>query len=150
GIAFLRTQNLGWTILQRITVDLRTLAAGAVTSFIATTLFGIFPAIQAGSLDIRSAQTGRGILGGARSILRRILPALQVGIAVFLLIGAALLIESFGHLWNLEPGFDATNVAVASFSLHDARYDTPAATNRLFSEVLRRLHTIGGVESAAV
>jgi predicted permease len=150
GTEALKHQQLDWTLLQRTAVDSRTLFAAAAVSIAATLLFGIFPVIQAGRLDIRSAQSGRGIPGGTRSIVRRVLPAFQVGIAAFLLIGAALLIESFAHLWNLEPGIDTRNVIAAGFSMRDARYDKPEMAGRLFNEVLNRLHAVPGVESAAV
>jgi putative ABC transport system permease protein len=150
GVQALRAQDIGWDILKTAIMDVRVLAAMAVFSIFATILFGVLPAFQAGRVDIRSAHTGRGVLGGNRSIFRRILPAVQVGIAVFLLIGAALLVRSFAHLWKLDAGFDASNVITATFSLRDARYEQPESTNRLFNETIRGLHNISGVESAAV
>jgi len=150
GIEVLKAQQLGWDVLQRATVDLRVLGAMVGVSIVASMLFGIFPAVQAGRVDIRSAQMGRGILGGTRSLVRRVLPVFQVGIAVFLLIGATLLVRSFSHLWTLDPGFEATNVITASFSMRDARYKTAESISQFYSETLRRLHEVSGVESAAV
>jgi predicted permease len=150
GVVVLRSQDIGWEILKAARLDWRTLVATMIISLAATVLFGLIPALNAGDIDLRSADVGRGVVGGARSLLCRALPVLQVAIAVFLLIGAGLLLRSFGHLWTLTPGFDSSNVVSAGFSLGDARYRQGAATTRLINETIRRLHEISGIESAAV
>jgi hypothetical protein len=121
-------------------------ALSAVTSLD----FGLFPAIHAGRVDIRTTQTGRGVVGAGRSWLRHALSTAQISIAVAMLIGAGLLIRSFEYLWNMDPGFDATNVVSASFALRDARYNTSADVDRYFDETVSRLQQLPGVEFAAV
>ena len=76
--------------------------------------------------------------------------ALQVALGVMLLVGSALLIRSVQHLAGQAPGFDATNVVTASPSLQDARYRDADTINRLFTESLRRIRMVPGVQQAAV
>jgi predicted permease len=140
----------GFEGLRMAPLNLRVLGLTTLVSFIASILFGLFPALQARRVDIRSAQTGRGVLGGSRSLLRRALTTVQVGVAVLLLIGAGLLIRTFQGLSALTPGFDSANVVTASFSLRDARYRTAEQTTALFDRTLARMHEINGVENAAV
>ncbi|HEY5479854.1 MAG TPA: FtsX-like permease family protein, partial [Verrucomicrobiae bacterium] len=51
---------------------------------------------------------------------------------------------------GLNPGFDTRNVIAAEASLQDARYETSAAVNRLYTQTLERMRRISGVQSAAV
>jgi len=74
----------------------------------------------------------------------------QVALSVPLLIGAGLLLRTFLHLWNLNPGFDPSHVLTARFSLQDARYKTPQQITQLFDRTLTRLHEMPGIEVAAV
>jgi predicted permease len=135
--------------LQAAQLDLRVLSAVAAVSMITSVMFGLLPAMQAGRVDIRTAQSGRGVVGSGRTLLRRTLSTVQIAIAVAILIGAGLLIRSFRYLYHLEPGLDPTNVITASFSLVDARYSGETAA-RYLEDVLTKLRELPGIEAAAV
>ncbi len=135
--------------LKSATLDNRVLVGMAFVSMATSVVFGLFPALQAGRIEIRNAQAGRSVVGG-RSFSRPALSTVQITIAVALLIGAGLLLRTFNHLWRLEPGLDSTNVMTAGFALRDARYAGNEQVNRLFREGLTRLQELRGVESAAV
>jgi predicted permease len=139
-----------FSALQAARLDLRVVAATAVTSGITAVIFGLLPAFQAIHVDIRSAQGSRAVAGASISWPRRALSVLQVAIAVVVLIAAGLLLHSFKYLANLDPGLDASNVITANFALLDSRYASAANAARYFDEVLERLHNIPGVEAAAV
>lgn len=115
-------------------------------------LFGLFPAFEATSVDLRSALSdgGRGTSGGRRQWKRQVLVFAEVALGVVLVAGAGLLIRTFASLANRDPGFNPNHVMTASLSLQDARYTTTAAGVRLFRESLDRIRQIPGVESAAV
>jgi predicted permease len=53
-------------------------------------------------------------------------------------------------LYGLNPGFDTHNVVAAEASMQDARYQTAAAVNRLYTQTLERMRRIPSVQSAAV
>ena len=115
-------------------------------------LFGLFPAFEATSVDLRSAlaEGGRGSSGSRRQWKRQALVFAEVALGVVLVAGAGLLIRTFASLTNRDPGFNPNHVMTASLSLQDARYSTTAAGVRLFRASLDRISQIPGVESAAV
>jgi predicted permease len=135
--------------LKTATLDVPVMLIMAAASIATSFLFGLFPALQAGRVDIRTAQSGRGVVGNARSWSRRALSIAQIAVAVALLIAAGLVIRSFNYLWSLDPGFDQTNVSTASFALRDARYASSTAVANYYRDTLLRLRGIPGVEAAA-
>src|SRR5262245_52058636 len=75
-------------------------------------IFGLAPAFEATRLNLsESLKEGGKSAGGVRARrLRNSLVVLEVALALVLLIGAGLLIRSFGRLQGVDPGFDAQNV----------------------------------------
>jgi predicted permease len=124
------------------------LAAALATSF----LFGLFPAWEATSIELRAAlsEAGRSSAGGRRQWKRQALVFAEVALGVMLVVGAGLLIRTLATLMSANPGFNPTHVLTASLSLQDARYQTTATGTRLFRDSLTRIRQIPGVESAAV
>jgi predicted permease len=139
-----------YSFLDTVTLDWRVLLATLALTIAAGIGFGLVPAWQAAHVDLRSAQTGtRTVAGRKRFISLGSLVGGQVALAVPLLIGAGLLLRTFLYLWNLNSGFDPNHVLTARFSLQDARYATSPKMNRLFDQVIDRMHQIPGIESAA-
>ena len=132
-------------------LDARVLALTALLSLLVCLLAGVFPAVEAGAVDIRASLSeagGRGVAGGRKRWSRRLLVSGEIALAVMLLIGAGLLIRSVAHLYQLHPGFDAAHVLTASFSLQDARYSSGQRVNQLFDSGLERIRALPGVQSA--
>ena len=139
-----------YSFLQSVNLDWRVLLATLALTVLAGIGFGLVPAWQAARVDLRSAQTGsRTVAGRKRFVSLGALVGGQVALAVPLLIGAGLLLRTFLYLWNLNPGFDPNHVLTARFSLLDARYTKSANMNRLYDQVIERLHQTPGIESAA-
>lgn len=115
-------------------------------------LFGLFPALEATSVDLRSAlaEAGRSAAGSRRLWKRQALVFVEVALGFVLIAGAGLLLRSLTNLMDANPGFDPNHVMTASVSLQDVRYQTATAGARLFRETLQRIRRIPGVESAAV
>lgn len=135
-----------------VQLDARVLAATAALALLASLLAGIFPALEASVVDIRTALSeagGRGVAGRRKRWSRRVLVSGEVALAVLLLIGAGLMIRMLATLYNLHAGFDPNNVIAASFSLRDARYATSERVNQLLEAGLERIRELPGVESAA-
>ncbi len=80
--------------------------------------------------------------------LRGVLVTSQVAVAAVLLVGAALMLQSFRRLQSLDMGFDAQGISYAIVSLPDARYPEPARVP-FFAGLLERVRGIPGIESAA-
>jgi len=133
-------------------LDWRVLAIMMLLSLGTSIVFGLLPAFEATSIDIRGAlaEGGRGTAGVRRVWKRQALVFVEVTLGVVLVAGAGLLVRTFAKLANLNPGFNPNHVLTASLSLQDARYATTAAGARLFRESLDRIREIPGVASAAV
>jgi len=142
----------GLNVWQTVELNWRVLAVTACVSIAAGILFGLYPALAASRLEIRTAlgEAGRAVAGGRNPWPRRLLVASEVALGVVLLVGAGLLIRTFAYLSRLNPGFDTHNVITAQLSLQDARYGTSQSVNRLFEQSLARMRELPGVESAAV
>jgi predicted permease len=131
-------------------LDARVLAATVFLSLAVSLLAGIFPAIEAGAVDLRNALSeagGRGVSGRRKRWSRRFLVSGEVALAVMLLIGAGLLVRTVTHLYSLRPGFEPANLITASFSLQDARYDDSGHVSQLYDSGLERIGSLPGVES---
>ena len=135
-----------------IELDARVLAVMMGIALATSLLFGLAPALHTSRLDIRSVlnEAGRGIAGSRRRWTRGALVAAEVALSLVLLVGAGLMVRSLVWLNGLNPGFDTHNVVAAEASLQDARYQTSAAVNRLYTQTLERMRRIPGVQSAAV
>jgi predicted permease len=134
-----------------IRVDWRVLAF-AFTAAIATgLLFGLAPAWQARKVDVNTAlkeNPGKG--GTGRGRLRGTLVVAEVALSLVLLVGAGLLIRTFGNLLSVAPGFDPHNVLTCQIALSGERYDTTNEAAAFYRDALERIRGLPGVEAAAI
>jgi predicted permease len=134
-------------------LDGRTMAVTIGLSLVTSVVFGLVPAWQASRIDLQAALVeggSRGIAGGSRHLLRRMLVVSEVALGVVLLVAAGLLTRQFVHLRSLDPGFQPAQLFTASVSIQDARYPTGVEVNRLFDGALERLRRTPGITAAAV
>lgn len=149
GLGALAEQVFG--LWQPLALNGRVLLATLGIAVGTSILFGLVPAVQTSRLDVQTAlaESGaRGVAGSSNRWPRRLLVIGEVALGVILLVSAGLLIRTFIHLRDLNPGFDQTNLVTASVSLDDAKYQDTAATVQLFRDTISRLRAIPGVESA--
>lgn len=134
-----------------VTLDFRIMLMMIAVSLATSILFGLFPALDTTSVDLRSAlsEAGRGTAGHRHQWKRQALVFAEVTLGVVLVVSAGLLVRTFATLVGADPGFDPHHVIVASASLQDARYQTSAQGARLFRDSIDRIEQIPGVESAA-
>ncbi|HEU0207376.1 MAG TPA: ABC transporter permease [Candidatus Udaeobacter sp.] len=125
-------------------------AAVAVLTGIA---FGLAPAIHGSHLNLNDSlkEGGRDAAGGSKgNRARSVLVAGEVAVSFVLLIGAGLLINSFFHLRNLDPGFRADHLLAMKVDLSEVKYPDRERRAAFFDEVIRRVRALPGVQSAAV
>jgi len=133
-----------------VTLDARVLLFALAMSLGAAILFGMAPVIRLRSNQIEEAlKTSSRIAGDRHNGMRQFLAALQVALALVLLIATGLLGKSFLRLRQVDPGFDPQNVLTASVALPSAKYRTEAATAKTVGSILDNLAAVPGVRAAA-
>jgi putative ABC transport system permease protein len=126
-----------------IRFDSGVLAFAIVLSLITGVLFGLAPAISASRIDLITAlRASQG--ASIRLRLRSVLVSSQIALAVVLLIGTTLLIETVLRLRSEPLGFDSQHVLTAHIALSPEINST-----RFFENLLQRLSSSPGVEHAA-
>jgi putative ABC transport system permease protein len=115
-------------------------------------LFSLVPTLKASSPDVNEIlKSGSKAATSSRSLRlwRDSLVISEVALSLILLVGAGLMIRSFGQLVNVSPGFDPKNVLTGRISLTRAAYEKSEERARYVNQALDRLKSIPGVESAA-
>ena len=123
----------------------------AVVSLATAIVCGFAPAFEGSRGAIQEALKDGARQIGASLRQRRIRHAFVVGeiaLAVVLLVGAGLMIRSFGSLRGVNPGFDAHNVLTARVTVPTRRYPNDAKRIDFFSTLVARVSALPGVEIA--
>jgi putative ABC transport system permease protein len=138
--------------LREVNLDATVLSLTFVISVATGVLFGIAPALASARPELTEAlkEGGRGASSGVRrNQLRNTLVVSEIALALVLLIGAGLLMKSFVHLQNVNPGFNGKNVVTAELSLPLLKYLRGKPVIDFYAEVLRRVRALPGVQTAA-
>jgi putative ABC transport system permease protein len=139
--------------LREVNLDTTVLFLTFVISVATGILFGIAPAVASAKPELTEAlkEGGRGASSGVRrNQLRNTLVVAEISLALVLLIGSGLLMKSFVHLQNVDPGFNPKNVLTAELSLPLLKYPRGKPVADFYAEVQRRVRTIPGVESVGM
>jgi predicted permease len=114
-----------------------------------TLLVGALPALQASRANLvdrlRGGAASRGGLAEMR--LRAALVSLQFALAITLLIGAGLLVQSVRRLSAVPLGYDPTGMLNFGISPPKGRYDAPAAAAALYQRILQAVRQVPTVQS---
>jgi predicted permease len=155
----------GFPRLNELSLDLPVLGFTLLTSVLAAVLFGIAPAIQASNPDLAGSlkeSTRSGTDAAIRQRLRSGLVVLQIAMALVLLIGAGLMINSFVRIQSNTLGADPKDLLTFDFRFSRdeaikpyARYrnaglwDVLPVTTLTFTRVYEQIRSVPGVVSAA-
>ena len=108
-----------------VTVDWRVALFTIGISVLTGILFGLIPAFGASRPDLARTMNESGSRSGfglRQSKARSALIVTEVGLALVLLVGAALLIRTFIALRMVDPGYDTHNVLTMEMALTGDRY----------------------------
>ena len=136
-----------------VALDWRVLVFALVAAILTGILFGLVPALNTSRSDINSTLRESGARSGAglrHNKARAVLVITEMALALVLLVGAALLIRTFGALRGVNPGFDARNVLIMEMSLNGGRFEKAAGVDQLEREGRRRIESLPGVTAAAI
>ncbi len=122
-------------------------------SLISAVLSGLAPALTASRTDINTnlKDESRGASAGrSHTRLRSLLVTGEIGMALFLLIGAGLLMRGIFRLEHQNLGFQADHLLTAGVTLDSARYKNASDQLTFARDLIARLRQIPGVESVAL
>jgi putative ABC transport system permease protein len=113
-------------------------------------LFGLAPALFSAPKDLSASLKEGGNLTPRRSRarLRPLLVVAETALALVLLCGAGILINSTVRLQNVDPGFSPENLLMTEIGLRSS-YTSNEQRAAFFRELLDRARVVPGVESAA-
>jgi predicted permease len=138
--------------VQDIRLDTRVLLFTIVISVLSGILFGLAPAFRMMRADVQEAlkQGGRGIVAG-RHRAQGVFVAVELAMAVVLLICAGLMLRTMSRLWNVNPGFDPKHLLTFYIGMPPAMDNASAASIReSMLELDRRIAAVPGVESVSM
>jgi putative ABC transport system permease protein len=132
-------------------IDGRTAAFAAGAALLSALLAGALPAMGVARTRLsawladRSAGSGPGAIRAQQA-----LAVAQLGLAVALLVTAALLVESFRQLRSVDTGFRPADVTTAKLTLPAGRYPGAAERMRFADQVLDRVSGLSGVTAVGL
>ncbi len=136
--------------LSEATIDGWVLAFALAISVGTGVLFGAGPALSLWRTNVNDAlkEAGGTSAGAPRLRTRGLLVAGELAVAIVLLTGAGLMLNSFWRMSARPPGFEPRKVLLASIRLSGPKYAAKPEQEAYIREVLRRIESAPGVEAA--
>jgi len=136
-------------------IDVPVMAFTTFAALLAGVLVGVWPAWRISdsksiSLALHEAGGRSASDGPGRQRMRSGLVITQVALAIVLLAGAGLTLKSFWHAENAPLGFNPHGVVNFAIALPDAKYKANEQKEAFWTQLLQRVQSIPGVETAAV
>ena len=139
--------------LDQIRIDARVLGWTALLSLATGVLFGIAPAWHGSRLNLneslKEGSRGTTETGGKRR-WRNLLVISELAMAVMLLAGAGLLINSFLRLQRVDAGIEPQQVLTMRIALRGAKYPNGQKVAAFYDQLLERVGSVPGVRAAAL
>ncbi|MGA2131064.1 MAG: ABC transporter permease [Bryobacteraceae bacterium] len=137
---------------REIGIDRWVLLFAALCAAATTMVFGSLSAWYTRA-DLAKGLKEGGMQAGStarRNLMRGALIAAQVGFSYMLLIGAGLMVRSFIHLQQVDPGFVPQKVLAVGFDLNWTKYNKTALATLVAKRLLEKVESQPGVSAAAV
>jgi predicted permease len=148
GLSHLHAFNL--PLLEGIRVDGRTLAFTLLAAVASGVLFGLAPALQVPARRLREGLQDAGReSSGRHGWFRDGLVVSQFALACMLLVGAALFIQSFVRVLDVNLGFQPVHAAALRID-PGFRISSLAQQDSFIDDVLHRARSIPGVTAAGI
>jgi len=132
------------------------IAFTTVISLLTGIVFGVIPALQSLRLNVNESlkEGGRGFsIGPGGNRTRSMLVIVESALAFVLVIGAGLMIKSFWHLLEANPGFHPDHLLTLRVKLptdaKSSEYREPRQQAATFQRFLASVAAVPGIQSAA-
>jgi predicted permease len=137
--------------VEEVSLDGRVLWFTLGVSVFAALVSGLAPALQGARVNLVEIlkEGGRGTTGG-RSGLQRTFVAVEVAMALVLLVGTGLMLRSLRALWRVNPGFTASHAITFSLSIPATPRTTSAETRARLRRLDEVLGAVPGVQAVSV
>src|SRR6266540_790698 len=135
----------------QVGLDWRVLGFTLLVSVFTGVVFGLVPAIHSSKTELTESlkEGGRGSGEGARrNRIRGVLVVSELAIAVVLLVGAGLLIQSLWRLQLVSPGFESQNLLTFVVGIPEVKYPTEKQA-QFYRDLVARVESLPGVRSAS-
>jgi len=134
-----------------VSLDSRVLLFTIALSLLAGIVFGLAPALKTSRVNLEEIlkESGRG-LSGARHRLQGVFVAVEVAMALVLLVGAGLMVRSLAALWRVDPGFNPSHAITFSLSLPAGPTTSSTETRARLRHFDDKMHSIPGVQAVSV
>jgi putative ABC transport system permease protein len=133
-------------------LDVRALLFVIAVAVGSAALVSLAPVLQAGSADLLETlkEGSRSVAGGPRGRVGRALVVSELGLSLVLLIGAALLYQSYARRYDADPGVDTRRALTAALTLAGEAYADPVRRAVFLEELVARLRALPDVEDAGI
>ena len=137
--------------LNHISMNLAAFGFAAALSLLTGIGVGLLPALRASRIQISAwlKEHGRAAAGARRVRLQSALVACEIALAMVLLVGAGLMVQSFRRLTTTPTGFDPDHLLTVRVPLLKYKYSPPQSAE-FYRDVLERIRNIPGVKSAGM
>jgi putative ABC transport system permease protein len=147
---FLRAAPEGIPRLGQVGLDLPTVSAAFALVLVVALACGIVPAIRASSPDLSGLRAGGRGSTGQRQWGRDLLVVAQTALALVLLIGSALLVQSFNRLRHVKAGYDTADLYTFQYAPQQPQLNDGPSLGRLHLTMMDRLRALPGVTAVGV
>ena len=136
--------------LANVRLNAPVLFAALAAALLTGLAFGLAPALQTSSVALQAVLKEGGAAGTGREgrRLRDFFAAVEIAVALVLLVGAGLMARSLVALRRVDPGFDPRGVVSLEVSVVGTRHAEPERRAVLYRELLERIRGVPGVRSA--
>ena len=137
--------------VEDIALDGRVLVFSLLLSLGAVIVFGLSPALKTSHADPQEVlkSGGRGTTS-ARHRLQGIFVAVEIAMALVLLIGAGLMLRSLSALWRVDPGYNPHHAIAFNLSMPSSSSTTSAETRARLRQFNERMRAIPGLQAFSV
>src|SRR3984957_13380651 len=134
-----------------VSLDGRVLLFTMGLSLFAAIIFGLSPALKSSRVDLQEVlrESGRGS-SGTRHRLQGAFVAVEIAMALVLLIGAGLMVRSLTALWRVNPGYNPNGAITFSVSMPSSSTTTSAETRARLRQFHDKIRSIPGVRAVSV
>ena len=137
--------------LNEISINWQVFGFTLSVTVLAGLMFGLVPALQTSRPNLNATLRDSGQRGsetGGRNRVGALLIVSEIALSFVLLAGAGLLIKSFLHLTEIDPGFNPDNVLTMRLGVPGKKYAQGEPRAQIFKQLIDEVKATPGVQSA--